>query len=75
MRFGHGKSPYAALRFPLSPDESGKGLSPAIMSLPNRARLTFERPLHNLEIGFRKRALEIFRGTLPPQRSDCEGNV
>ncbi len=34
-----------------------------------------QRPLRNLEIGSRKRALEIFRGTLPPQRSarkdDC----
>ncbi len=33
------------------------------------------RPLHNLKIGSRKRALEIFRGSLPPQRSahkdDC----
>ncbi|MBU4370782.1 MAG: insulinase family protein [Syntrophaceae bacterium] len=33
------------------------------------------RPLRNLEIESRKRALEIFRGTLPPQRSarkdDC----
>ncbi|EKD22024.1 MAG: hypothetical protein ACD_87C00207G0001, partial [uncultured bacterium] len=33
------------------------------------------RSSHNLKIGSRKRALEIFRGTLPPQRSarkdDC----
>ena len=28
------------------------------------------RSLRNLEIGSRKRALEIFRGTLPPQRSE-----
>jgi hypothetical protein len=33
-----------------------------------------QKPLHNLKIVFRKRALEIFRGALPPQRSARKGN-
>ncbi len=50
-------------------------VSEASLSIQLNDRTDQARPLRNLEIGFRKRALEIFRGTLPPQRSarkdDC----
>jgi hypothetical protein len=45
---------------------------PSLMGLLRFGRNDRVRPLRNLKIRSRKRALEIFRGTLPPQRSACK---